>query len=141
MPKVLIVLMVACFALAGCGGEEKVSLYPAKGKLLGKDGSPIKNVRVTFSPTGKDGKIVGASGVTNENGEFTLTNTRGGDGIAAGKFKVHLSVEGGESNYGAKGGADPSKKAPFPAEWNSAETTKKEVEVTEDGENNFEIKL
>jgi hypothetical protein len=53
------------------------------------EGKPMPNIGVTFFPT-KKGPV--AFGKTNENGEFTLTTVRRGDGAVIGKHKVAVGV-------------------------------------------------
>src|SRR5690349_14532088 len=53
------------------------------------DGKPLPNVGVTFLPTKKG---PAAFGNTNENGEFTLTTVRKGDGAPVGRHKVTVGI-------------------------------------------------
>lgn len=135
-------LCLAAF-LSGCGDKNKKdTLYKVTGKVT-KDGTGLKDIGVTFHPV--DGGAP-SSGSTNENGEFTLTYSKGGEGAIAGKHKVVLTVQTTEDymsrTKGKSGTTDPQKaKSPVPHEYRDQKTTKKEVEVTEDGDNNFTIEL
>jgi hypothetical protein len=83
-----------CFLVApalfcvSCSGASK--LNPVKGKVMNKDG-PIKGAVVLFHPKGAD-KITAtpASGVTGEDGTFTLM-TGQKDGVAAGEYVVTVT--------------------------------------------------
>ena len=71
--------------LVGCGGGS--SPQSAKGKVtLGS--TPLANVTVHFIPAESDAKAGGATGVTNDAGEYTLKTDTGREGIVPGKYKV-----------------------------------------------------
>ncbi len=133
--------VLALVLAAGCGAKTNTdTVYKATG-VLTVGGKPLKNVRVTFYPVGEG---TPSSGMTDDKGEFNLVTQKGAEGAVAGKHKVVLSVEAQEAQYGkssARGG-DPTKtKLPFPVKYTQRRSTPKEVEVTADGENHFEIKL
>lgn len=109
----LLLLALAIFFLTGCG-----SRGPKTARVSGTvtmSGKPLPKVGVTFLPTKKG---PAATGVTNENGEFTLTTTRKGDGAVLGKHKVTV------------GAAEEGQKGPAIAEiYSSPHTTKLTAEV------------
>jgi hypothetical protein len=130
-------LICFSFALTGCGGgvDDAPTLYPVKGTIK-KDGTGIKDVRVSFVPA-EDG--IPAVGVSGEDGSYELSNPKGGKGAQPGTYKVVLSVTADESSY--SGGGDPSKaKLPFPKSYTSKTTTPKIAEVKE-GENVVDIEF
>jgi hypothetical protein len=80
----LLVPAVGCLACSGGGG-----LHPVQGKVL-KGNQPAKGVVVTFHPAGADPiTAIRPVGVTNEEGEFTLT-TGDKPGAAAGEYTVTM---------------------------------------------------
>jgi len=124
MSSTLIRLLLISFAfvtLLGCGGSG-----PKTARVSGKvtmSGKPLTNVGVTFLPTKKGPAAVG---VTNENGEFTLTTTRRGDGAVIGKHKVTVGIaEEGQKNPG------------IPDDYGSPNTTKLSAEVQSGKKNEF----
>lgn len=71
--------------LAGCGDAKP---QPVKGKVT-LFNQPLGNVTVQFLPIeGQDKSIVGATGVTNEAGEYSLKSDNGREGAKPGKYKV-----------------------------------------------------
>lgn len=123
----------ACLALSACGGSgpEGPELHPVSGKLT-KGGEPLANVQVTLSPTEEGNPI--STGKTGQDGSFTLSTPQGGEGAAAGTYKVVLARELGEEAYGSGAGGDPTKEdLPFPEAYQSPDTTPKEVTVNPDG--------
>jgi hypothetical protein len=80
---------LACIAFltAGCGGRE---IYPVRGQLVDPDGQPI---------TGMEGAAVefecvdagsSANGTVNNDGTFTLTTEKAGDGAHLGKHRISI---------------------------------------------------
>lgn len=79
-------LIVACFALAGCGEGG-----PPLGTVTGQvtlDGKPAPNVAVTFMPVEGGGS---ASGITDANGNYELNHTTR-KGAPIGKHKVAVTT-------------------------------------------------
>jgi hypothetical protein len=115
------VLALAATLPTGCG-----SRGPKTARVSGKvtmSGKPLTNIGVTFLPT-KKGPV--ANGTTNENGEFTLTTTRRGDGAVIGKHKVTVGIaEEGQKNPG------------IPESYGSPHTTKFTAEVVSGKKNEF----
>jgi len=87
----LCLVFAGSLVLAGCGGggggAAHVSVYKVNGTLT-LQGNPLARAIVTFSP--KEGQPV-AFGMTNDQGEFTLTTYTDGDGAAAGNYGVTVS--------------------------------------------------
>jgi hypothetical protein len=116
-------LILTLFVLffTGCGGKG-----PKTARVSGTvtmSGKPLPKVGVTFLPTKKG---PAATGVTNENGEFTLTTTRKGDGAVLGKHKVTV------------GAAEEGQKGPAIAEiYGSPHSTKLSAEVESGKKNVF----
>lgn len=78
---------VLTFAILGCGPAG-----PKTARVSGTitlEGKPLPKVGVTFLPT-KKGPI--ATGNTDENGQFTLTTVRKGDGAPIGSHKVTIGA-------------------------------------------------
>jgi hypothetical protein len=73
-------------ATAGCGTGP--ALVPVEGRVL-LDDQPVPAVVVTFSPRG-DTHGNGSHGYTDDNGQFTLSNVRGGAGAHVGPYSVTL---------------------------------------------------
>jgi hypothetical protein len=117
----LLLLVVSIFLIAGCG-----SRGPKTARVSGTvtmSGKPLAKVGVTFLPTKKG---PAATGVTNENGEFTLTTARKGDGAVLGKHKVTV------------GSAEEGQKGPAIAEiYGSPHSTKLSAEVESGKKNVF----
>jgi hypothetical protein len=77
----LFLLSVCVCTLCGCGNN---GLAAVKGRVL-LDGKPIENAAVMFQPA--DGGVP-ATGITDKNGEFSLSTTGQGEGAALGKNGV-----------------------------------------------------
>ena len=75
----------ALLAVLGCSDADNIGqLYTVSGTVKYK-GAPVEKARINFMPTSKDGH--GAAGQV-ENGAFTLTTLKPGDGALAGEYKV-----------------------------------------------------
>lgn len=129
-------LLLAAF-LAGCGKGGADAHYKATGKLT-NGGEPLKNVRVTFVPTSNKGTA--SSGVTNDQGEFTLTSQKGQEGVVAGSYKVVLAKEASPDAYGPKPKRRKKvEKLPFPKEYTDPSKSPKQIEVEQKNGQRFEI--
>jgi hypothetical protein len=142
-------------ATLGCGGSLPVKLYPAKGTVV-YQGKPVANCIITLIPltpvkglggdTGKKGdqaQELAFTGKLNAEGKFYLASTPGSKaGAAVGKYKVVLTLPPDEAQKAMMGGGKKAymSAAPFPVEYGSAGTTKKEVEITA-GSNDLLIDL
>lgn len=69
---------------AGCGRGSGLVAVGGRATL---DGKAVKDMIVNFQPIG-DTPGNGASGMTNADGQFTLTDMRGAAGAYAGEYKV-----------------------------------------------------
>lgn len=82
---------LALIALAGCGTGAPAGpeLIPVSGAVT-LDGTPLAHALVTFIP---DGATLGAggSGMTDAEGKYRLVYGRGGQGVAAGQYRVTIS--------------------------------------------------
>lgn len=72
-----------CLLLVGCG-KGQLKTYPAKGKVVFADGSPVK-VGTIECKSFEHG--VQATGTIDTDGSFVLTTYRDGDGAVAGNHK------------------------------------------------------
>ena len=74
--------------LAGCGQESASGVHPVRGRVL-YNGRPAANAQVTFHPLGDTKRdTVRAVGTADEQGYFSLTSFKDGDGAAAGEYQV-----------------------------------------------------
>jgi hypothetical protein len=80
-------LAVVCLVFSGCDSGPKVSLV--KG-VVTLDGQPIENATVDFYPSNGDR---GSSGVTNAQGEYTLSYSADKKGARPGEHKVTIKTE------------------------------------------------
>lgn len=132
----LVVLLAALLA-AGCSGDPP--LAEVSGKVV-LNGQPLKNVRVDFQPDpdkGTRGK--GATGVTDDNGNFTLKYDGAKPGAVVGHHKVTVTdldtfgnVFVGRGDYRTedpKGPKETPMKSRFAAEYSELPNTPLTVEV------------
>lgn len=121
---VLVAFLVGC----GAGGP---TTYPVTGKITIK-GQPAKDIRLTFSPVDPQGES--ATGVVNADGTYSLsTGIQGAPGAIPGKYKVVIAadlskVDMSAAYSGAKG-PPQAPESPAGKEYESAQTSPKEVEV------------
>ncbi len=80
-----LLLVVILAAAIGCG----VKLQPAGGKVL-VDGNPVKEGTIMFCPTQKGRP---ATARIMEDGSFTLSFERPGDGLPAGDYRVVIVAD------------------------------------------------
>jgi hypothetical protein len=87
---VRVVAIFAGFALiAGCGSSGQVKVYPVKG-LVTLEGKPMKGGgSISFVPI-SDQKGKTAGGTINEDGTYTVSTYKEGDGSMAGDFRVEI---------------------------------------------------
>ncbi len=100
------ILLASCclaFWIVGCGGADdkgaasRPKTISVSGKVTYK-GSPLAGATVVFHPTTGPG----ATGMSSETGEFSLTTFEAGDGTVAGKHKVTVSkieTVGADNSY------------------------------------------
>jgi hypothetical protein len=105
-PRLAILLVLLGATAAGCGGSSgDRPVYPVRGIVTYK-GSPAAGVLVRFHArdTGEPYPLV-PQGVTGEDGTFTLSTYRNGDGAFAAEYVVTFLWQGrrvdenGESHY------------------------------------------
>jgi hypothetical protein len=79
----------ACLSLCGVSCSGTGALHPVQGKVIYKS-SPLSGALVTFHPKGSDDlKAVRPTGLTTEDGSFTLT-TGEKEGAPAGEYVVTI---------------------------------------------------
>jgi hypothetical protein len=84
--KSLALALLTC--LAGCGGDPGKGVYPVRGRVL-YNGRPAANAQVTFHPVGDIKRdTIRPVGKVDEQGNFTLTSFKDGDGASAGEYQV-----------------------------------------------------
>ena len=82
----LIFAFWAC--LSGCG-DDRVPTYPASGRVVFPDGSPLPGGNIEFAPQAGTVKT-SARAMIEEDGTFRLTTFRDGDGALAGVHRVAI---------------------------------------------------
>jgi hypothetical protein len=88
-----LILTVCCLiSLAGCGGSDGTPPLHQLSGTLTHDGKPVSNVHVNMTVEGKRP----SSGVTDENGMFTMTYTVGNPGVVPGENRVTLKSLSGD---------------------------------------------
>lgn len=117
----------ACFG--GCSSAPQFpKCYPVTGKVL-IDGQPAVRATVAFHPQSPqaDGKSVGSSTFTDDNGEFKLTTFEAGDGAQPGEYAVTIVA-----NFKVEGGQDVSVPDLLQGRYADAKTTPLAVVVKEE---------
>ncbi|MCI0376314.1 MAG: hypothetical protein L0215_01775 [Gemmataceae bacterium] len=89
--------------LSACGGGAKP--VPVSGSIMWDDGSPITGAMLQFMPKEKEGKT--ASGLSGQDGKFSLTTFNSGDGALIGDYTVIVTKT---KVFG--GGNEPTEKDP-----------------------------
>lgn len=151
-------VLAVCMTAMGCseggaGASKRATVYKVKGKVTYL-GNPLIDASVSFSPQGSQPAAVGR---TNDNGEFTLTTYRAGDGAAEGEYKVMITLTdsapeaSAEAAHGTEPGRDYSvshagKKGKssgniLPAIYSDPTKTPLSEKVAASGENNFTFDL
>jgi len=136
--------------LLGCGDGTK---YVKVSGTVTLDGKPYKNAIVSFQPLATKNNPnpgFGSTGLTDENGHYTLMSTDGHTGAVPGKhlIRIRTKVDDPSAVVDASVGSpdDPfpkGKKAelePIPQEW-YADSSRKEADVPDNGTDkaNFDI--
>ena len=130
-----VVLLASLLAPLGCG-ESKPKQYPVSGKVI-VEGKPLADVGIFFVPAIGGDKAQNFSGKTGSDGSYSLSDSADqSSGALPGKYKVVLALAGDAfqkqmmASMTAPGqGGPPQITTPFPKEYQSAETSPKEVEV------------
>jgi hypothetical protein len=90
--RVLVGAALVLVLVLGCGGRRFV---PVSGTVT-MDGKPVAKATVTFMPVAEKKSLEAgesSTGKTNENGQFTLTSSRGKNGALVGKHRVSISMQ------------------------------------------------
>jgi hypothetical protein len=91
--RMAVVLSAAILSLivSACGKEHK-PVYPVHGKGLDKNAKAAAGAIIVFHPVvAEDPKEAKPIGTVDENGEFTLTTYKTGDGAPAGEYCITLA--------------------------------------------------
>ena len=94
------VCLIVLVAAVGCGDAGGPKLVSVKGKVTVGSGEPFKKGLVVFTPKAsvdpnsksKTGPILGGSGITDDQGNFTLKHTSLKPGIEPGEYNVFFSL-------------------------------------------------
>jgi hypothetical protein len=91
--RVLTLLIAGiCLVAAGCGESGAVKVYPVKGKVMFKGKPLVGGGSIALVPlTNQPGKTAG--GRIADDGTFTLTTYKEGDGSMTGEFRVNVFQE------------------------------------------------
>lgn len=154
--RMMLMLVVLFLAITGCGGPERPDMVPVSGVVLDKDGKPVVGAQVIF----KNGKAPReAQGTTDNEGKFRLTSFEDFDGAIIGEHKVAVTkiqgdaaldgadVDDPSAAYGdgmlaaAEGNMEAIQKNELNPKYADPETSGLTETVTEQGPNEFEIKL
>jgi hypothetical protein len=127
-------ILFAVLGVAGCGGGE--SVYPVHGQIVYSDGSPATDLEgftvsfesVEHAPTAEQAGI-GAWGLVQSDGTFTVGTYKPADGAVPGKHRVAISPEPHLAD-------EPVAKSPIPVKYATPRNSGLEVEVTQ-GTNNI----
>ncbi|WP_165069197.1 hypothetical protein [Paludisphaera rhizosphaerae] len=130
-------MVLAAFTGCGEGGAPGVGVatYPASGKVLKGDGSPLPGGIVTFVPG--DEKAMKASGPIAADGSFTLNTDGIAPGAPAGEYRVRVELD----PDGASAGPGARRAAPFPAKYVRESTSQLTATVKADAPNEFTFTL
>jgi hypothetical protein len=139
----VLIVLGAGTGLAGCGKSDKppYAFNSSVGGVVKLDGKPLPNAMVQFVPAATGGGAAPtASGVTDENGRFTLAVEKT-KGAVLGKSKVvvyALAARGARRGESEKEDEPPT--VDLPEQYTSAAQTPVQVEVTGD-KHEYEINL
>ena len=119
--------------VVGCGGgKPAVKLYPVKGRVT-VNGKPLTKCTISLSTQNPEKSAEGGySSPLDVEGKFNIISTNGGAGAPIGKYKVTLLLPPEEAKKAMMGGGGKEgyeAAAPFPPEYGSPQTSKKEIEV------------
>ncbi len=141
MPRIskvqAIPLLCLVFTLSGCGSA---SIAEVEGTVT-LDGKPLPNIRVLFQATNKGGEGValGAFGLTDESGKFTLRTSDGrSNGAAVGPNVVTLADKLSEDANDSDGGKVVVPKSRIPSKYFRKEF---QFEVQPGGKNQADFEL
>lgn len=123
--------------MSGCG-EAKQTTYPVSGKLLLPDGTPLKDMRISFRSVDAT-PIHEARGTTNANGAFQLTTFEPNDGAIAGKHIVVVMAPTPRDTDGMTSAERQLAMEPIDRRYRDYGTSGLEFTVSEGETNDFEI--
>jgi hypothetical protein len=144
--------LIAVLLCVGCSGRTAgLKTVPVTGNVTYK-GGPVAEAQVSFLG---DGKTRPAIAITDEQGNFTLTTSRSGDGAVPGKHAVTVTKTasppgkdaGKRSSMeeAAKAAQNPPAEAKvlhlIPESYSTADTSGLSFEVKEGQKNHFEIAI
>jgi hypothetical protein len=125
--------------LVGCGGSGTAPTARVSG-VITYNGQPVGDVSVTFTPT--DGRP--ANGITNEDGEFTLSTFGNNDGAVPGTHTVTLAT-GAEEEVPMPGTPEAENynppPPPFPPRYMDPQLSGLTAEVKQGEKNEFTFTL
>lgn len=129
--SLVIGLISAALASAGCGGSDTLDVYPAKGTLK-LDGEPFGPTSIMLVPTtekvpGTNEPTHSAVGQVDQSGNIRFTTYDPGDGVPAGEYRVVVGMDF----------AEPPK--PFPKVYRDSQGSPLTVKVEAIDENNLSI--
>jgi hypothetical protein len=120
-----------CTALVGCNPSGPVT-YPAGGRVLFPDKSPLTSGNIEFAPV--EGEVkASARGMIEQDGTFRLSTFSEADGAIEGRHRV-LIIPGR-----ARGERPGAQKPTLHGKYQSFDTSGLEATVSADGPNNFEF--
>ncbi len=122
-----LVVMIGAMFLGGCGGAPTPKLAPVSGRVS-KNGAPMENANVTFSPVAKGRP---SSATTASDGSFTLLYVANQPGATLGKHRVTIE-------FPAIASSSSPDAAPLPPP--APYLVPEEVEVVT-GENSFQFTI
>ena len=120
--KLFFAMILACLAIAGCGGQ---GFVPAGGKVTFDDGTPVEGGGIAFMTD-----TFMADGRINPDGTFTLSSLKPGDGLPPGTYKVTVGWTENDANERTVHRVDPL--------FGDTKTTTLSAEVVK-GKNRFEF--
>ncbi|MDY0170616.1 MAG: hypothetical protein RBS80_29010 [Thermoguttaceae bacterium] len=133
------IVLLAVLAVTGCGGGGE-SVYPVRGQIVYSDGSPatdLEGFTVTFESVEHAATAeqvgIGAWGLVQSDGTFTVGTHKGADGAVLGRHRVAISPE-------VQLAEGPVGKSPIPTKYATMANSGLEVEVAR-GRNNIVLTL
>lgn len=137
--------------LSGCGGSDRVEVYPTKGVVMFLGEPMLGGGAISFIPLdGNEGKAAG--GTIDKEGKFTMSTYDPDDGSMAGRFRVIImqSTADEDEYLGDTDGADTNdtvtafsvpeaKRIPF--EYADSAQSPLTVEVKPEGPNELTLEL
>jgi hypothetical protein len=130
----LLIPALAAAFLAGCGGDGRRPVHPAKGRLT-YQGRPTPFAQVTLHPLDPaDKDAPHPTGKVNDDGTFVLTTYTGQDGAPVGEYGVSVQWWLSPARKGTREGDSPLAVNRLPARYGRPETSGLKVRI-QPGEN------